>query len=56
VLLLTMLVVDSRPLRARSERMDVRVDGVYTNEAALVAEIERKLGGAWSTRRSPRST
>ena len=25
--------------------MDVRLDGVYTNEAALVAELERKLGG-----------
>jgi hypothetical protein len=25
--------------------MDVRLDGVFTNEAALVAELERKLGG-----------
>ena len=45
VLLLTMLGVDSRLLRDRSRRMDVRLDGVYTNEAALVAELERKLGG-----------
>jgi hypothetical protein len=45
VLLLTMLVVDSKPLRDRSQRMDIRLDGVYTNEAALVAELERKLGG-----------
>ena len=45
VLLLTMLAVDSRLLRDRARRMDVRLDGVYTNEAALVAELERKLGG-----------
>ena len=45
VLLLTMLVFDSKPLRDRSRRMDVRLDGVYTNEAALVAELERRLGG-----------
>src|SRR6185312_4129757 len=37
VLLLTMLAVDSRLLRDRARRMDVRLDGVYTNEAALVA-------------------
>jgi hypothetical protein len=45
VLLLTMFAVDSTPLRVRAQRMDVRLDGVYTNEAALVAELERKLGG-----------
>src|SRR6187455_1859272 len=45
VLLLTMLAVDSRLLWDRSRRMDVRLDGVFTNEAALVAELERKLGG-----------
>src|SRR3954454_4816761 len=45
VLLLTMLAVDSKPLRDRAQRMDVRLDGVYTNEAALVAELERQLGG-----------
>jgi uncharacterized protein DUF4956 len=45
VLLLTMFAFDSKPLRDRSRRMDVRLDGVYTNEAALVAELERKLGG-----------
>jgi hypothetical protein len=43
--LLAMLVFDSKPVRDRSRRMDVRLDGVYTNEAALVAELERKLGG-----------
>jgi len=45
VLLLTMFAVDSRLLRDRARRMDVRLDGVFTNEAALVAELERKLGG-----------
>ena len=56
VLLLVMLAIDSKPLRERSQRMDVHLDGVYTNEAALVAELERKLGGRVATRRSPRST
>jgi hypothetical protein len=45
VLLLTMFVFDSKSLRDRSRRIDVRLDGVYTNESALVAELERKLGG-----------
>src|SRR5690349_23722367 len=45
VLLLAMIAIDSKPLRDRSQRMDVHLDGVYTNEAALVAELERKLGG-----------
>ena len=45
VLLLTMLVFDSKLLRDRSRRMDVRLAGVFTNEAALVAELERRLGG-----------
>ncbi|GAA1276725.1 hypothetical protein GCM10009609_44650 [Pseudonocardia aurantiaca] len=45
VLLLVVLGVDCKPLRDRSRRMDVHLDGVYTNEAALVAELERKLGG-----------
>jgi hypothetical protein len=45
VLLLAMLIFDSKLLRDRSQRMDIRLDGVYTNEAALVAELERKLGG-----------
>jgi hypothetical protein len=45
VLLLVMLVFDSKLVRDRSRRMDVHLDGVYTNEAALVAELEHKLGG-----------
>jgi hypothetical protein len=32
-------------LRDRSRRIVVRLAGVYTNESALVAELERKLGG-----------
>ena len=45
VLLLIVLVVDCKPLRDRARHMDVKLEGVYTNEAALVAELERKLGG-----------
>jgi hypothetical protein len=45
VLLLVMLVFDSKLVRDRSRRMDVHLDGVYTNETALIAELERKLGG-----------
>ena len=45
VLLLTMLTFDSKVLRDRSRRMDIRLAGVYTNEAALIAELERRLGG-----------
>ena len=45
------MAVDNKPLRDRSQRMDVHLDGVFTNEAALVAEL-----GEWPTRRSPRST
>jgi hypothetical protein len=45
LLLLTMLVVDSRLLRERARRMDVTLDVVHDNDAALVAELERRLGG-----------
>jgi len=45
VLLLVVLAVDCKPLRDRSQHMDVKLEGVYTNEAALLAELERKLGG-----------
>jgi hypothetical protein len=45
VLLLTMFAFDSKPLRDRARRMDVKLDGVYTDETALVAELERRLGG-----------
>jgi hypothetical protein len=45
LLLLTMLVVDSRPLRDRARRTDVHLDVVHTDDAALVADLERRLGG-----------
>ena len=45
VLLLLVFAVDCKPLRDRVQHMDVKLDGVYTNQAALVAELERKLGG-----------
>ena len=40
-----MLVVDSRPLRARARRLEITLDKVHHNEDALVADLERRLGG-----------
>jgi hypothetical protein len=45
LLLVTMLVVDSRALRKRARRMDVTLDTVHADDAALVADLERRLGG-----------
>ena len=45
VLLLTMLVVDGRPLRERVRRLDVTLDVIHADDAALVADLERRLGG-----------
>jgi hypothetical protein len=45
VLLATMLVVDSRPLRERVRQLDVTLDVVHDDDAALVADLERRLGG-----------
>src|SRR3954463_3381994 len=45
LLLVTMAVVDSRQLRDRARRLDVTVDVVHSDEAALVADLERRLGG-----------
>src|SRR5215212_10135631 len=45
LLLVTMLVVDSRRLRERARRMDVTLDVVHADDAALVADLERRLGG-----------
>ena len=45
LLLLTMLVVDSRRLRERARRMDVTLDVVHADDSALVADLERRLGG-----------
>jgi hypothetical protein len=40
-----MLVVDSRRLRDRARRLDVTLDVVHSDDAALVADLERRLGG-----------
>jgi hypothetical protein len=45
VLLAAMLVVDSKPLRDRARRMDITLDTVHADDAALVADLERRLGG-----------
>src|SRR6185312_5302454 len=45
LLLATMLVVDCRPLRDRARRLDVTLDAVHDDDAALVADLERRLGG-----------
>jgi Domain of unknown function (DUF4956) len=45
LLLLTMAVFDSKPLRERSRRIDVQLKKVYRDDAALVADLERELGG-----------
>jgi Domain of unknown function (DUF4956) len=45
LLLVTMAVVDSKPLRDRSRRVDVQLKRVYDSDAALVADLERELGG-----------
>ena len=45
LLLLTMLVVDSRPLRDRARRMEITLDTVHADDAALVADLESRLNG-----------
>jgi Domain of unknown function (DUF4956) len=45
LLLATMLVVDCRPLRDRARRLDVTLDAVHDDDDALVADLERRLGG-----------
>jgi Domain of unknown function (DUF4956) len=45
VLLVTMAVVDSGRLRNRARRVDVHLDVVHGDDAALVADLERRLGG-----------
>jgi hypothetical protein len=45
ILVATMLVVDSKPLRARAQRVEVTLDKVHHNDDALVADLERRLGG-----------
>jgi hypothetical protein len=45
LLLVTMFAVDSRPLRERTRRTDVTLDVVHADDASLVADLERRLGG-----------
>ena len=45
VLIAIMLVVDSPRLRARSQRRIVTLDVVHDDDVALVADLERRLGG-----------
>ncbi len=45
LLLATMLLVDTRALRDRARRIDVTLDTVHDDAAALVADLERRLGG-----------
>jgi len=45
LLLLTMLVLDTASLRNRARRMDVTLDVIHDDDAALVADLERRLGG-----------
>ena len=45
LLLVTMLVADSRVLRERARRLDVTLDTVHGDDAALIADLQRRLGG-----------
>jgi Domain of unknown function (DUF4956) len=45
LLIVTMLVVDHGSLRDRARRVDVTLDVVHADDAALVADLERRLGG-----------
>jgi hypothetical protein len=45
VLIAMMLVIDSPRLRARSQRRIVTLDVVHDDDVALVADLERRLGG-----------
>jgi hypothetical protein len=45
LLLVTMLVVDSRVLRSQARRLEITLDVIHPDEASLVADLERRLGG-----------
>jgi hypothetical protein len=45
LLLVTMFAVDSSRLRDRARRLDVTLDTVHGDDAALVADLESRLGG-----------
>src|SRR3954451_25380911 len=45
LLLAAMAIVDSKALRERTRRIDIHLDTVHADDASLVADIERRLGG-----------
>jgi hypothetical protein len=45
LLLLTMFLVDSRAMRERARRVHITLDAVHPDDRALVAALERRLGG-----------
>lgn len=45
LLVSTMLVVDSKVRRARAQRLEVTLDVVHHDDDALIADLERRLGG-----------
>jgi hypothetical protein len=45
LLLATMFLVDSRLLRNQARRIDITLDTVHPDEATLVTDLERRLGG-----------
>ena len=45
LLVAVMVIFDGRRLRSRARRLEVTLEHVYTTDAALVAELERRLGG-----------
>jgi hypothetical protein len=45
LLLVTMFAVDSSRLRERARRLDITLDKVHGDDAALVADLESRLGG-----------
>jgi hypothetical protein len=45
LLITTMLIVDSRSLRARAQRVEVTLDVVHHDDDALITDLERRLGG-----------
>src|SRR5689334_25232944 len=44
-LLVTMFVVDGRPFCGRMRRLDLTRDVMHSDDAALTADLERRLGG-----------
>jgi hypothetical protein len=45
LLLVTMFAVDSRVLRNQARRLEITLDVIHPDEASLVADLERRLGG-----------